>query len=341
MENIPNYPKVSILVSTYNRAPILAKSLDSVLNQTYKNFELVIIDNGSTDETPKVLEAYQHDERVRIITLPTNLGCAGGYNYGIDLLRGEWFGLTCDDDLLTEDAIETLMRIPETLDPEVNAVSANSINKSNGELASGGVDKDQYLDFETVVTKCWGEFWGLTKLELLGDKRFNEELFGNESTVWFQIDAVAKRYYVNKVVQIIEDRGSTESNQNKKIDLVRKSQTYKALLKEDFYWQTIKKFRSKYYQNRCFKGWFFLSVNQDKKEAKKYADMFESSNPGFKLRLSKKLLGLFGNRGLKLAFQLIFLTRTASNNGRLFLSLPSNIRALPSRFQKKIRRSIA
>ncbi|MGI9553015.1 MAG: glycosyltransferase family 2 protein, partial [Aurantibacter sp.] len=149
MENMPKNPKVSILVCTYNRARILAEALDSVLNQTYKNFELVIIDNGSTDETPKVLEAYQQDERVRIFTLPVNRGCAGGYNYGFDQLRGEWFGIIGDDDLLTEDAIETLMHIPEALDPEVNAVSANSIFKSNGEFAAGGVDKDQYLDFET------------------------------------------------------------------------------------------------------------------------------------------------------------------------------------------------
>ncbi len=312
---MPKNPKVSILVSTYNRAHILSEALDSIINQTYKNFELVVVNNGSTDETLKVLEAYQQDERVRIFTLPANRGCHGGYNYGLDQLRGEWFGTVGDDDLLTKDAIETLMRIPEELDPEVNAVTANSIYKSNGELAAEGVDKDQYLDFETVVTKCRGEFWGLTKLELLGDLRFNEDLFGNESTVWYQIDAVAKRYYVHKVVQIVEDQGSTESNLNRKIDLVRKSKTYSALLKEDFYWQTIKKFRPKYYQNRCFKGWFFLSVSQDKKEARKYADMFESSNPGFKLRITKKLLSVLGSRGLKLAFQLIFLMRTTFDKG--------------------------
>ena len=312
---MPNNPKVSIMVCTYNRAQILARALDSILNQTYKNFELVIIDNGCTDETPKVLEGYQEDERVRIFTLPVNRGCHGGYNYGFDQLRGEWFGTLGDDDLLTHDAIETLMRIPEEIDPEVNAVIARSINKSNGEFASGGLDKDQYLDFETVVTKCWGEFWGLTKLELLDDLRFNEELYGNESTVWFQIDAVAKRYYVHKAVEVFDDQGSTQTNRGKKIDIVRKSQTFKALLKEDFYWQTIKKFRPKYYQNKCFKGWFFLSVNQDKKEANKYAEMLENSNPSFKLRLSKKLLDILGRRGLKLTFQLIFLMRTAFSKG--------------------------
>jgi len=305
MENSLINPKVSILVCTYNRAHILPEALNSVLNQTYKNIELVIIDNASTDETPKVLEAYQQDERVRIFTLAVNRGCAGGYNYGFNQLRGEWFGTIGDDDLLTEDAVESLMRIPATVDPEVNAVSAISIIKSNGEFATGGVDKDQYLDFETVLTKCWGEFWGLTKLELLGDLRFNEELFGNENTVWFQIDAVAKRYYVHKVVQIIEDQGSTETNQNKKINLARKSQTYKALLKEDFYWRTIKKYRPKYYQNRCFKGWLFLSLSQHKTEAKKYAEMLENSKPSLKLRSSKMLLGLLGHRGLKLVFQLM------------------------------------
>jgi glycosyltransferase involved in cell wall biosynthesis len=60
-------PKISLLLYTYNRADIVVKAIDSILNQTYRDFELVLINNGSTDNTHEVLEKYRDHEKVRVM----------------------------------------------------------------------------------------------------------------------------------------------------------------------------------------------------------------------------------------------------------------------------------
>ncbi|MGI9550859.1 MAG: glycosyltransferase family 2 protein [Aurantibacter sp.] len=292
-------PKVSISICTYNRAHLLPNAIESVLNQSYKDFELVIIDNGSSDATPEILEHYKADPRVRIFTVPENLGCAGGHNYGMDVVQGEWFGAIGDDDLLLDDALESIMHVPGHIDPEVNAVTANCLLSSNGEFAGKGLDHDQYLNLETIISKCSGEFWGLFKHELLGSRRFNEDLPGNEVALWYQIDAIAKRYYIHRPVRIFCDQGETLTNQNKKINLPRKIQIYKALLQEDFYWKAFKKYQIKRFRMKCLKGWFFLRLNEDKTRAKAYKKMLLDSHPGPIPQLAMKLLSLFGKKGLE------------------------------------------
>lgn len=305
MEPTPTQPKVSILMSTYNRADLLPKAMDSIIGQTYRDFELVVINNGSTDDTAEVLKNYEQDPRVRVLTLPVNRGCAGGLNFGLGQLNGEWFGTISDDDYLTEDALAIMMRIPEEVDPEVNAVTANCRSKATGGFSGKGLDKDQYLDLETIVSKCSGEFWGLVKVELLGDLRFNEELIGFENTLWYKIDAVAKRYYIHQAVQVFDDVGETISTQSQRKDLQRKVEIYRVLLQEEFYWEVVKKYYRKKYQEKCFKGWLFLTIAGEREGAAQYARMLMESGPGLKYRLMKAVLGSLGGRLMHFVYQLL------------------------------------
>ncbi|MGN0319098.1 MAG: glycosyltransferase family 2 protein, partial [Lachnospira sp.] len=81
-------PKVSVIIPTYNRAYILRRAVDSVLNQTYDNFELIIVDDGSADNTRQIVESYS-DERIKYYYTKLNKGAAAARNYGID-------NATCD-----------------------------------------------------------------------------------------------------------------------------------------------------------------------------------------------------------------------------------------------------
>jgi glycosyltransferase involved in cell wall biosynthesis len=64
-------PKVSVIITAYNYAEYIEEALDSVLNQTFDNFELVVVDDGSTDNTPEILReySYEHSDKVRVVTL--------------------------------------------------------------------------------------------------------------------------------------------------------------------------------------------------------------------------------------------------------------------------------
>lgn len=97
--------RVSIVIPTYNRAALLQKTLDSALRQTYRDIEVIVIDNASEDETPEVMAGYrERDPRVKYIRKPVNKGMVDSYNMGYRLSAGEFVRFLDSDDLLVPEA---------------------------------------------------------------------------------------------------------------------------------------------------------------------------------------------------------------------------------------------
>lgn len=88
---------VSIIIPTYNRGHLIERAIDSVLNQTYSSYEIIVIDDGSTDNTGNVIEAIG-DDRIRYIALPENQGVAHARNVGIREARYEYLAFLDSDD---------------------------------------------------------------------------------------------------------------------------------------------------------------------------------------------------------------------------------------------------
>ena len=88
-------PFVSVIIPAYNRAEFLPEAVESVLGQTYRNFELIVVDDGSTDETPAILRHY--GEALRVIH-QKNRGPSAARNAGIRVARGEWLSFLDSDD---------------------------------------------------------------------------------------------------------------------------------------------------------------------------------------------------------------------------------------------------
>lgn len=85
---------ISVIIPTFNRSSVLVRAVHSVLNQTYKNFELIIVDDGSTDDTEKILAPFAD---VRYIKTK-NAGVSSARNRGVDLARGKWLAFLDSDD---------------------------------------------------------------------------------------------------------------------------------------------------------------------------------------------------------------------------------------------------
>jgi glycosyltransferase involved in cell wall biosynthesis len=95
-------PRVSVIIPTYNRAQLVRRAIQSVLNQTYQDFEIIVVDDGSTDNTTEVVNSIG-DERVRCIRHQVNKGASASRNTGIRAARGELIGfLDSDDEWLPE-----------------------------------------------------------------------------------------------------------------------------------------------------------------------------------------------------------------------------------------------
>jgi len=103
-------PRVSVVITTYNRAQLLQRAIDSIFNQSFRDLELIVVDDGSTDNTREIVGNYY--PAVRYLH-QENSGFSASRNRGIELARGEYIGFLDDDDILLAD---TLLREVEVLD---------------------------------------------------------------------------------------------------------------------------------------------------------------------------------------------------------------------------------
>lgn len=102
---------VSIIVPAYNTGKYLCECLDSVLRQTWRDMEVIVVNDGSTDATEEIARGYAaRDSRVKLITV-SNGGQAAARNIGLDRAEGEWIAFVDSDDMLYPRAIESLMGV--------------------------------------------------------------------------------------------------------------------------------------------------------------------------------------------------------------------------------------
>jgi glycosyltransferase involved in cell wall biosynthesis len=219
-------PLVSIVVPTYNRAQLVPRAIDSVLRQDYPRWELIVVDDGSTDGTDEVLARYR-DERIRVVRHPRNRGATAAKNTGLGEIRGEWFTILDSDDELVEDALSALVAEIER-DPTLAAITCNCRDSVTGELTGRGLERSQILDYETMIRVCDGEHFGITKTSLLGEERFKEDMLF-EGEFWFRIGRGARRLYLHRALRIYHSEGQDRVSRS---GIERKGSLYRALERE-------------------------------------------------------------------------------------------------------------
>src|SRR5215204_5853959 len=149
-------PKVSILLPTYNSASFLDDAIQSALNQTFTDFELIIVDNCSTDNSKEVISKYISDSRVRFYVNEKNLGSNGNFNKCFSLATGDYIKCLCSDDRLNLSLLEKFVSVMEEY-PSVSLVSSffeefGSITKLIKPCFSGLMDGKKMIN-EVLSTK--------------------------------------------------------------------------------------------------------------------------------------------------------------------------------------------
>ena len=124
-------PLVSIIVPIYNVEPYLRRCVDSIINQTYRNLEIILVDDGSTDNSHKICDEYKEkDCRVKVIHKP-NGGQSEARNVGLDNISGDYVTFIDSDDWYEKDTIETILLAAIDNNVEIVSYGSNIVNQDN------------------------------------------------------------------------------------------------------------------------------------------------------------------------------------------------------------------
>lgn len=205
-------PRVSIIMPMYNSAPYIKEAVDSILNQSFRDFELIILDDASTDESPKILDTYS-DPRIVRFTATQNLGIANILNVGLNMARGEYIARMDSDDI----------SLPTRLQTEVDYLDSHS----GIDLVSCGMQQfgiaDRTMSYkESFWLVCYNAFffspilhassmWRRNRFEKFGLKYRQERVPSEDYDLW--VRAVCKGLKLINIPDILY-RYRIHGNQN-------------------------------------------------------------------------------------------------------------------------------
>lgn len=235
---------LTILTPTYNREKLLKECYLSLKNQSLQDFEWLIIDDGSTDDTKKIVYEMKEDDTFPIRYLyKENGGKHTALNLGFKEAKGEFTIILDSDDILTKDAVETISKLWDKYrdNEEISSISFLKAYK-NGNIIG---DKYPTDDFLSNYIECrinmgiHGDKSEVYVTEILKQYQFpvfEKEKFLTESVVWTQIGRKYKTVYVNKVIYIAEylNDGLTKSSRKLRAECCKGSMySSKDFLKKD------------------------------------------------------------------------------------------------------------
>jgi|SRR3989344_2866054 len=200
-ENLEKNPKISVITLTYNRAVLLPRAVKSVLNQTFSDFELIIVNNASTDNTEEVVRNF----RDRRIVYKRNIENKplGGKNMGLDAAQGKYVVFLDDDDEFLPGALETISAKFEELGPKgVNIIWFDGIDAESGKFTGFGIREEGYVAYQDYLCgKITGDYQIVMAKAVIGNNRFSPDSWaGLLSTLLFKLHRDNKAFHVPKTI---------------------------------------------------------------------------------------------------------------------------------------------
>lgn len=199
--------KVSVIMLTYNREELVGRAIESVLCQTMKDFEYIIVDNGSSDRSGQIAEEYAvKDNRIKVVHIPkSNIGT--GRNVGLDLATGDYITFIDDDDTVEPDMFQTLYELAEQNQSEI-AICA--VDKTEGDTVTfAGVRGVPFVMTaqEAIITLMWRKHYStgfpakFFKAALFGGIRFPDDEKYDDISMLYKVFARATRIVYHGVAK--------------------------------------------------------------------------------------------------------------------------------------------
>ena len=239
-------PKISIIIPTHNRFEQLSELINSIYNQTYQNFEIILIDDVSNDKTSEVYSNY-YDKRLKYYRNYENLGSGLNRQKGYNLSHGDYI-IFCDDDdyFIDNSYFIDLIRIFEN--EEINVICSESYTHyetedkyvySNVNLDEGPIDSLTYLkNFMTKYKKPTSLFPAAFRRKTLMESNFKEMTMMNDTSLYLRALMIGGKTFINKkIVGIYRVHGANYTFNTKPDFIIKnleeKKNVYSYLKKHD------------------------------------------------------------------------------------------------------------
>jgi len=195
-------PTVSVIIPTYNRAHLIGRAIKSVLNQTYQDFELIIIDDGSTDDTEDIIRQFQEkDKRIKYVKHDKNKGGSAARNTGIKAAKGEYIAFLDSDDEWLLEKLKRQMKVFKNTSSEIGVVYT-------GIISINEISEDTNIQYNIPKKRGWiyedllaENCVGTTSTVLIKKKCFEKSGLFDESLPgcqdWEMWIRIAKEYQFN------------------------------------------------------------------------------------------------------------------------------------------------
>lgn len=203
-------PRFSIIVPAYNASDYIAECMDSLLAQTYADLEVVVVNDGSSDDTLTILNRYASaDPRVRVIDKP-NGGVSSARNAAIDAAAGEWLVFADADDRYTAGALELFARLSQDA-PDVDMVCASSESFGEGMEPAPFVQLPDAMYDDAVGPLTHFALWGYALRRDIAERnhlRFHEDVRHSEDRCFLLEYAINARRLVTSSERVYQYRRS-------------------------------------------------------------------------------------------------------------------------------------
>ena len=200
-----NEPLISVIMPVYNGEKFIRETIDSVLNQTYRNFEFIIVNDGSIDSTRLIINSYD-DKRVVVLDLPTNRGVSNARNIGMDSSKGEFIAFCDADDLYDPGRLQTQLDFL-TRHPAVDVCGSYFTVFENGqEKLIMHPLTDPEIKEHFFTSNCIGQPSVMGKSEVFRKYKYNPELQASEDyDLWTRM-AIGGVVFANLPIPLVKYR---------------------------------------------------------------------------------------------------------------------------------------
>ena len=181
-------PLVSVIMPAYNAAPFIEEAILSVINQTVQDFELIVINDCSTDNTGNVVEAIaDKDRRVRYFCNETNIGVAKTRNRGLDLFRGKYVALLDSDDYWESEFLEKMLRRAQETGADIVYCSYSLVDEQRENICDDFIVPLTTTFEDSIVRSVITCSTVLITAELARNNRFPTDIYHEDIAMWFRI----------------------------------------------------------------------------------------------------------------------------------------------------------